>query len=1090
MRPRKATANAPVRTAQNPPDNGGTPPDNGGTPTPPPPPDNGGTPPPPPPPPDQGAGSGAPTPPPPPPPPAGGAGAGSAAPAGAGSGSAAGGDLTDEELAKMAEQEAKTQSEEVITVTGSLVERRELTTPAPVTVVDREKLLAAGVTNVGDMLQQIPAQGNALNEQNNNGGDGSTRIDLRSLGTGRTLILMNGRRMVASGLGADDSVDLGTIPLAMVDRIEVLKDGASATYGSDAISGVVNIITRQDFNGTEATIYSGTSQHGDGNNYDLSFVSGHSSKKGNITFSAGYQHQDAVMAGDRDFSKTTSVYDFDGAKAGTCGKAGQASCASLSGSSATPTGFIDPDPTGDGMTDILAVPGCNNSYIPGGLTVGTPATGACTFNPATNGYKNFNFGTATTFNDDFNFQPANYLFTPSDRINVFGQGHYDITDNMRAFFEGSFNARHSSQQLAPEPVFLSQFGLVISADNMYNPFGNQGQFGAMQPGGAGVDILDYNRRLNEFGNRFFNQDINTGRLVVGLDGKLPAEAGPLKDWKWEVSYNYGRVDSTQESRGDLILSHLSNALGPSMVDPASGSPICVATPGDAGTAIPGCVPLNVITPGKVTPDMINYLTFTGIQSGFNEQHTATAQAHGKIVDLPNHGDVSFALGADYRHEQGGVQPDPLTSTGDTTGNAQAPTEGSYHAFEGFSEVSIVPVSGLNGAQWVQLDAAGRAYDYNIKDASGNNTTGVTGKVAALWKTAGGISLRGTYGNSFRAPNISDLYAGQVDDYVNTNDPCDTNPPSGPMPITPGSTLAKECQKQISPGGNGYLTYKGNGAPQQRFKIGGNPSLQPETANTVTAGVVFEPLKGLAFTVDYWSISIKNAISTLPPQAVFSNCYAGGIEKFCNLIQRDPTTHHITTVFDLETNVGGIDTSGLDIGGSYTSKTPYGAVRVGADVTYLFKYNEDTGQVALDPNTGLSTGKDVVIHGRDYYDLGVLPDLRFLVFASWVHPSGFGAGVTARYVGSFEECGSADDCQPQGPDTPQNGVHSIDQYLTADLYIDYMLKSGAGTTKLTLGVNNVTDIAPPVIYDGAALNADESAYDFMGRYFYVRLNHLF
>ncbi|HTR56114.1 MAG TPA: TonB-dependent receptor [Kofleriaceae bacterium] len=1073
MRGKRATtsANAPVRTAQNPPDNGGTPPpDNGGTP-PQPPPDNGGTPPPPPPP-DQNAGGTQPQPPPPPP------------PGGAGAGSAAGtGDLTDEELAKMAEAEAKTQSEEVITVTGSLVERRELTTPAPITVVDREKLLAAGITNVGDILQQIPAQGNALNEQNNNGGDGSVRINLRSLDTGRTLVLMNGRRMVPSGLGADDSVDLGTIPLAMIDRVEVLKDGASATYGSDAIAGVVNIITRQDFNGTEATIYTATSQRGDGNNYDLSFVTGHSSKKGNITFSAGYQHQDAVMAGDRDFSKTTSVYDFAGAKAGTCGKAGEMSCASLSGSSATPTGFIDPDPTGDGMTDILNVPGCTNSYSTGGLTVGTPATGGCTFNPATGGYKNFVFGDATHFNDSYNYQPQNYLFTPSDRINVFGQGHYDITENTRAFFEGSFNGRHSAQQLAPEPLFLAQFGLVISADSMYNPFGNQGQFGAMQPGGAGVELDDYNRRLNEFGNRFYSQDVNTGRLVVGLDGKLPAEAGPLKDWKWEVSYNYGRVDATSTSRGDLILSHVQNALGPSTADPVSGQPTCY-TDNTFTTAIPGCVPLNVITPGKVTPDMINYLTFTGIQSGFNEQHTALAQAHGKIVDLPNHGDVSFAIGGDYRHEQGGVQPDPLTSTGDTTGNAQAPTEGAYHVFEGFSELSIVPVSGLNAAQWVQLDAAGRAYDYNIKDVNGNNTTGVTGKVAALWKTAGGISFRGTYGNSFRAPNVADLYSGQTDDYVDINDPCDTNPPSGPMPITPGTPLAKKCQEQISPGNNGYLTYKGNGAPQQRFKVGGNPNLQPETANTATVGVVLEPIKGLAFTLDYWNINITNAITALPPQAVFANCYEGGLDKFCNLIQRDPTTHHITTVYDLETNVGGIVTSGLDIGGSYTTKVPNaGNIRVGADATYLFKYNEDTGQV--DP----TTGKDVIIHGRNYYDLGVLPALRFLVFASWVHPSGFGAGVTGRYVGGYTECDS-DDCQPQGPTTPENGTHSIGQYLTADLYLDYMLKSGAGTTKITVGVNNLTDIQPPVIYNGQALNADESAYDFMGRYFYVRLSHLF
>jgi len=207
--------------------------------------------------------------------------------------------LTDEELAKLAEQGAKT---EVITVTGSLIGRKEVDSPSPISVVDRQRMDDAGITNVGDILQKIPSQGNAINSQNNNGGDGSTRIDLRSLGSARTLVLMNGRRLVPSGLGADASVDLGTIPLAMIERVEVLKDGASAIYGSDAIAGVVNIITKSNFNGTEASIYTATTQKGDGTNYDLSFVSGHSSQKGNITFSGGFQNQDPVMAGDRDFA--------------------------------------------------------------------------------------------------------------------------------------------------------------------------------------------------------------------------------------------------------------------------------------------------------------------------------------------------------------------------------------------------------------------------------------------------------------------------------------------------------------------------------------------------------------------------------------------------------------------------------------------------------------------------------------------------------------------------------------------------------------------------------------------------------------------
>src|ERR1044071_8106368 len=203
--------------------------------------------------------------------------------------------LSDEELAKLSEQEAKT---EVITVTGSLIGRKEVDSPSPVSVLDKEKLQSAGITNVGDVLQKIPAQGNALNAQNNNGGDGSTRINLRSLRAARTLGPLNGRRVVPSGTGADPSVDFGTIPLAMIERVEVLKDGASAIYGSDAIAGVVNVITRTNMNGTEANAYVSQTGKGDGTNYDLSFVTGHSSNRGNITFSGGYQNQKPVMAGE------------------------------------------------------------------------------------------------------------------------------------------------------------------------------------------------------------------------------------------------------------------------------------------------------------------------------------------------------------------------------------------------------------------------------------------------------------------------------------------------------------------------------------------------------------------------------------------------------------------------------------------------------------------------------------------------------------------------------------------------------------------------------------------------------------------------
>ncbi len=951
--------------------------------------------------------------------------------------------LSDEELAKMAEADAAKKEGEVIVVTGSAIERKELTTPSPVSIIDREKLESAGIANVGDILQKLPSQGNALNAQNNNAGDGSTRVDLRSLGTARTLVLLNGRRMVAGGLGADASPDIGSIPLAIIERVEVLKDGASAIYGSDAISGVVNIITRQDFEGTEVSVYTGTSGHGDGTNYDLSVVTGHSSKKGNVMFAVGYTEQKPVFAGTRDFSKATFSYNFDPTT--PAGSDPPFGGLTQGGSTSPPGGRITAK---DSMGNPVNIPGCSNS-----------ATGGkCIANPDGT-FRNFVGPDKNGLNDNYNFQPENYLFTPSQKVNLFSSGHYEIAKGVNIFYEASYNNRRSTQQIAAEPLTTELFGTTISADSMYNPFG--------------ADIPTYHRRLVEFGDRTFKQDISTYRTVVGVEGHIPEDMGLFSNWKWEVSFNAGRSTSQQQTGGDLIVSHLANALGPSML--VGGTPTCVSTPGDATTAIAGCVPLSLLKPGTVTQDMINYLAFTGIASGFNEQRSSIAQISGQLVKLPNGGDISVAAGGDYRHEQGGFLPDPLTATGDTTGNAQAPTEGSYHLFEGFGELSIVPVSGLEYAQWAEIDLAARAYDYS------NFGSGATYKASALFRTAGGLSFRGTYGTAFRAPSVIELYQGKADSFPLIEDPCDTNPPSGPKTIDPNSNTGKECAREKAPANANFNTN------QQRSQIGGNTKLQPETAKILTTGIVWEPLQGLGITLDYWNIEIDNQIAALPIQTILSQCYTQGNLDFCDptrkgvgIVRTPLPDGSISYIFDPTANSGTLKTSGLDFAVGYTWKSPgVGRFRHALEGTKLFKYNFDTGSLDSD-------GKEHIIHGKGSYDLGVNPALKMNILTSWIHPSGFGAGFNIRYVGGFRECGQ-NNCQD--PD-PANSSRPIDAYFTGDLYLDYMVKSSQGTTRIAAGMNNVADKQPPAIYNGAALNADESAYDFMGRYFYVRLSQLF
>ncbi|TMQ20116.1 MAG: TonB-dependent receptor [Deltaproteobacteria bacterium] len=917
-------------------------------------------------------------------------------------------ELSDAEFAKLAEQESK---EEVIIVTGSTIGRKSLTTPAPLSILNRELLNAAGRPTVGDIIQTLPAQTNGINAQTNNGGDGSTRVDIRGLGAARTLTLINGRRVVPSGNGANSSVDLNTIPLAVIDRVEVLKDGASAVYGSDAVGGVVNIITRGDFEGTEATLYSGGTSRGDGIAYDASFVTGYNSenKQGSILFSAGVQRQRPVFAGDRPFSSYDKTYDFGNR------------VEVRSGSTAVPGGRINSlaiDLNGDRKPDPINVCGAGVQY--------------CTSDGA-GGWRPF-----VTPDDLYNFQPVNYLYTPSSRYNLYSSGSYKLRPGIGTFFEGSYMNRKSDQQLASEPFSNA---VTISKDSMYNRIGG--------------DILGYQRRLDEFGPRSSVQNINNFRLVGGFQGTIPSDAEVFKNFKWELSYNYGRNDGEQTNQGNLIKSRLANALGPSFMS-SSGVPTC----GTPSKPIAGCVPMDILGPvGTIDPAAAAYVTYTGVRSGFSEQQALLAQAHGRLAALPNDGDLSLAIGGDVRKEAGGNTPDPLTATGDTTGNASTPTAGSYNAVEAFGELSLVPVSGKQFAEWVEINLAARAFRYN------NFGSGVTWKTGALFRTVGGVAFRGTYSTAFRAPSVIELYQGRADTFPTTADPCDTKPRGTTIMLDPD--VAAQCSAQGVPATAAF------GSIQQRAVVGGNPSLKAETAKVLTAGIVLEPpaVKGLSFTADYWRINITHAIQALGATVILANCYNHGIQSYCDQIHRNPALGYAIDFIDNPiANVGGAATSGVDFALAYDhSFGAAGRLREQLEWQNLFKYNVD--------NTVQ------ILHGLSRYDLGARPKNKANFSTVWQHPSGLGTGFNIRFVGTFKEC-DQNNCNGGAPS------RDVARWYKADVFAMYGLKTRAGTTTLTVGVNNVMNQNPPLIYIGIQGDSDAATYDYMGRFIYARMSQMF
>ncbi len=931
-------------------------------------------------------------------------------------------------------------------MTGSRIPRMDLTTPAPVTVINEEQLKQSGKISLGDFLQTLPEQGNAINTAVNNGGDGSVRVSLRSLGSFRTLVLINGRRMVAGGTGADAAVDLNSIPTAAIERIEILKDGASAIYGSDALGGVINIIMRKDWTGAEATAYAGISGQGDTQTYDVNATSATGNKNGTILFSAGYSLQEKAMAGDRKFSETQLFYDAVGLNNGA-GILGEYQ----SGSSRTPGGRVSKAGVGNGMWTALKAANPGPGYLIHDATmdpvVGCLAAADYTGNPSDCQWRSMNTTNMAPEGDLYNYAPFNYLVTPSQRVSVWSSGDHKFGNVVRGFYETSYVNRKSDQQLAPEPLIIGAGGVTdpggnlvpISSQNMYNPFGK--------------NFTNASRRLDEFGFRQYAQDVHTFRVLGGADGNLPDLLGPLGHWTWETTASYGRTFSTDTNSGNLQASRVAAALGPSV----DGN--CV---NEAGDPISGCVPLDLFHgSGTITQDQVDYLTYTGTSSGLNDLIELQVNTSGKLFEITPSRPVGLAIGYEYRFVRGEYINEPLTAKFDSSNGGAYDTAGSYYANEGYAELSVPLVANVIGAEEVEASAAVRGYSYNSFGA------GATYKLGLRWTPIRDVTLRGTYSTGFRAPSIPELFAGQYDNFPIVSDPC-------------ASTTDPDILRRCDTAAN-----NGDDSVQLRTRNGGNPDLDPETAKIFTFGAVFEPrwVKDLSFTVDYYNTAIDKAIATIGESTILSGCYVTGKQpQYCDLVERDEASQQITYIHNLNQNVGEEEAEGIDFAARYgLTAGGFGRFRLSVDLTYLYKHNQT-----------LADG--TVVHGKDTFDLlassgsgGTNPTWKGLAGVTWAM-GGIGAGVITRYISGFHECGNSyGDFSGDGlcyvDDTFKR---KVDAYNTYDAFVSYDLSTGYGDTRVAVGVNNVFDTPPVKIYNSFASATDQYTYDQIGRFFYLRL----
>lgn len=640
------------------------------------------------------------------------------------------------------ETEQAADAVEKIEVTGSRIRRTDIEGANPVTVMSRVDIEKFGITSIGDVLQSIPAAGSAINTNNNNGGNGTTTINIRGIGSNRTLVLVNGKRW-APGLGG--SVDLNNIPASIIERIEVLKDGASAVYGSDAIAGVVNIITRQDFEGVHASGYMGQYDEGDGNKEQWDIGFGAANDKGNVYINVSYVEEEPTLAGDRDISAVPTFGTPEG----------------FGGSSAPPQGrFFTFDQAGNAYSQQ----GDSN----GGLEPWVEPTSR------------------------FNFAPFNYLSTPQERTNIYTQARYELSDNLSVNVTGFYGNRKSEQALAPTPLFIGtafgDSGFTLAANHPFNPYGVNitTDQSVLDDDPNAREMFLFGRRMMEAGYRSFKQNVDHFQFNGGFEGVIEFAD---REFFWDANYTYADITQNQLTDGLLNMNRVAQAIG----DPAD----CTGE----------CTPLNLfggssdIGEGSITQEMLDYITFTAQDEQSTSLESYSANISGEVFELPA-GYLAFAAGYEKRWQSGYDQPDAIIAAGITSGNARQPTSGSFSVEEVYLELAVPLLSDMPGVEQLDLELATCYSDYsNFGDTTNS-------KVGLKWRINEDLLVRGTWSEAFRAPSLDELFSGNSDSFAPLTDPCNGGEAGNPnLPGCAGIPASYEqpnTQIRTTVGGNANL----------------------------------------------------------------------------------------------------------------------------------------------------------------------------------------------------------------------------------------------------------------------------------------------
>ena len=914
---------------------------------------------------------------------------------------------------------------EEVVVTGSRIATADgFGQVAPVSVITAEDIQLTGMTRLEDVLNSLPSIETSQNSFISNGATGTASVDLRGLGSNRTLVLFNGKRLQPGGVNTQVP-DVNQIPAAIVERVEVLTGGASATYGADAVAGVVNFITRR-VNGLEVSFGATGYQHNNDNKYmqgrmdarGFSYPTGNTGidgqsrtldvligtdfadGRGNATAYATWREGKALLQAARDYS---------GCALNTAGTA----CGGSS-TAVVPNFFIAPlTAGGEGPVD--------------------PTTGLAYDYDQEGFYSLQSNGGLAAYNGSniYNFAPINYFMRPDERYSLGAFVNYDVSDRFQPYMEVNFTSSESRAQIAESGTFYADtYFLPLNSPLFPAPF--RASLASLYPGAERFGVY-IGKRNTEGGPRSEITDYDSFRLVGGARGQI------TDSWSYDLFYQLGKTSSSSTYINDLYLKNLTEALGP-----------------DCGKA--GKLPCyQVFTFNGVTPAMAQGLAGTAIATGDTSTEVMGGFVSGDLgIGLPGVDAIQAVFGVEYRSERYDRVADSVYQEGALAGQG-GPTpnlKGGYNVSEAFVEFNLPLLADVPGFKALTLDAAYRYSDYSSAGETDTYRLGLD------WRVVDQLRVRTGYNRAVRAPNIGELFAATQIGLWGGNDPC--------AGAAPEYTAAQCANTGVTAALYGRITP--NPADQYNQVSGGNINLAPEVADTFTFGIVVDPIDNLTASVDYWSIKIEDTISTLGPRLILDQCALFG--QLCGSVVRAPngSLWQGQTGFVRNTlqNFGEATWEGLDIAGAYRFDALGGSFRTSLIATYML--TKETLPIPTDANTKTEcVGK---VNDNCY----ATPELRATVGVSYDSNEWWSVGARMRYFSKVDYTGTVDVLADK-----ELGATT---YFDLNGTFRFMENSD-----LVIGVNNVLDKEPPLVGGTLTTNANTIAgfYDTLGRYVFANVS---